>query len=198
MRSGVYRVQVVEAGVSELLRDVLDYMLHKEGKPMYWAQQHELVQRIQAHLAQAAADPTEGGYMISYDPKPQAAAPEPVALGHKRACAAWTPMEACDCCLKERIALQTEQTMHAAWRKRAEEAEAELAAPASAPALAPERCAEICRELGEQFNKKSDSLPPESKPYYNGKGAGAHDCAAAIIAALTWQRAQGANLSDAQ
>lgn len=33
----------------------------------------------------------------------------------------------CKCGLQYRIALQTEQTMHAAWRKRAEEAEALLA-----------------------------------------------------------------------
>lgn len=34
----------------------------------------------------------------------------------------------CTCGLKWRIELQTEQTMHAAWRKRAEEAETQLAA----------------------------------------------------------------------
>lgn len=36
--------------------------------------------------------------------------------------------EECTCGLEFRIALETEKTMHAAWRKRAEEAEAELAA----------------------------------------------------------------------
>lgn len=33
-------------------------------------------------------------------------------------------MQSCTCCFKWRVALQTEQTMSAAWRKRAEEAEA--------------------------------------------------------------------------
>lgn len=58
------------------------------------------------------------------------AAPQPVSraapLTHARSCPALTPMSDADCTcgLQWRIALQTEQTMHAAWRKRAEEAEA--------------------------------------------------------------------------
>lgn len=48
-------------------------------------------------------------------------------LGHTRSCPSLTPGDGpCTCALDERIALQTEQTMSAAWRKRAEEAEAEL------------------------------------------------------------------------
>lgn len=50
-------------------------------------------------------------------------------LAHARSCGmtgtqTTNAHEECSCCLKERIAVQTEQTMHAAWRKRAEEAEA--------------------------------------------------------------------------
>lgn len=48
-------------------------------------------------------------------------------LTHTRSCAALTPGEDCTCCLKERQNTQTAETMHAAWRKRAEEAEQELA-----------------------------------------------------------------------
>ena len=51
-----------------------------------------------------------------------------IDIGHTRSCATWdgsTDQLACTCCLQVRIALSTEQTMHAAWRKRAEEAEAE-------------------------------------------------------------------------
>lgn len=49
-------------------------------------------------------------------------------LTHTRSCPALTPGndERCTCGLQWRIALQTEQTMHAAWRKRAEEAELDL------------------------------------------------------------------------
>ena len=47
-------------------------------------------------------------------------------LTHTRSCVGDTFDHDCTCGLKWRIALQTEQTMHAAWRKRAEEAEAEL------------------------------------------------------------------------
>lgn len=50
-------------------------------------------------------------------------------LTHTRSCPALTPGEDCRCGLEWRVALQTEQTMHAAWRKRAEEAELKLAAP---------------------------------------------------------------------
>ena len=54
-------------------------------------------------------------------------------LRHGRNCSAFhtihgreVNVEGCTCGLKWRIALSTEQTMHAAWRKRGEEAEAEL------------------------------------------------------------------------
>jgi hypothetical protein len=49
-------------------------------------------------------------------------------LTHTRSCPMLTPLsdERCTCGLEYRIALATEQEMHAAWRKRAEEAEAEL------------------------------------------------------------------------
>jgi hypothetical protein len=50
-------------------------------------------------------------------------------LKHSMNCAALSvhadPID-CTCGLQWRIALQTEQTMHAAWRKRAEEAEKQL------------------------------------------------------------------------
>lgn len=52
-------------------------------------------------------------------------------LRHEMNCAAWHSehgqeinAEDCTCGLKFRIHVQTEQTLHAAWRKRAEEAEA--------------------------------------------------------------------------
>ena len=55
-------------------------------------------------------------------------------LTHSRTCGVWDLDVGCTCCLAEikRIAelesaLGTEQTMHAAWRKRAEEAELKLA-----------------------------------------------------------------------
>ena len=50
------------------------------------------------------------------------------ALAHGRNCAALNPMSEsdCTCGLEWRIRLQTEQEMHNAWRKRAEEAEAIL------------------------------------------------------------------------
>lgn len=54
-------------------------------------------------------------------------------LTHSRSCSVWDIDIGCTCCLAERkrvaeleSALGTEQTMHAAWRKRAEEAEREL------------------------------------------------------------------------
>lgn len=42
-------------------------------------------------------------------------------MTHTRSCNALTPGEDCTCCLEVRKALGTEQAMHAAWRKRAEE-----------------------------------------------------------------------------
>lgn len=57
-------------------------------------------------------------------------------LTHTRSCNVWDIEQGCTCCLKERrriteleAALGTEQTMHAAWRKRAEEAESALRRP---------------------------------------------------------------------
>lgn len=56
-------------------------------------------------------------------------------LQHKRNCSAWHSEhgheingEDCTCGLRFLIQVQTEQTLHAAWRKRAEEAETSLAA----------------------------------------------------------------------
>lgn len=60
----------------------------------------------------------------SEQPAPQE---QDVALQHGRCCRAEFDFEAdCTCGLQYRIQLRTEQEMHAAWRKRAEEAEAEL------------------------------------------------------------------------
>jgi hypothetical protein len=49
-------------------------------------------------------------------------------IEHERNCPQRNPMsdDACTCGLEWRIKLGTEQVMHAAWRKRAEEAEKEL------------------------------------------------------------------------
>ncbi len=63
-------------------------------------------------------------------------APEPRCeqLTHGRNCPALAMRgDECTCGLEWRIKLQTEQTMHAAWRKRAEEAEAQLNAQKSIP-----------------------------------------------------------------
>jgi hypothetical protein len=49
-------------------------------------------------------------------------------LTHTRSCGYFDDEVGCTCCLEERKALATEQTMHRAWRKRAEEAESALAA----------------------------------------------------------------------
>lgn len=61
------------------------------------------------------------------------AQPDAERVTHGMNCSAWTNAqghevnsELCTCGYRHRVALQTEQTMHAAWRKRAEEAEAEL------------------------------------------------------------------------
>ena len=48
---------------------------------------------------------------------------EAMPLAHRRNCGYFDQEIGCTCCLKERTALRTEQEMHAAWRKRAEEAE---------------------------------------------------------------------------
>lgn len=57
----------------------------------------------------------------------QAHLPSKEQLAHTRSCPRLgRPMEECTCGLEYRIALQTEQTMHAAWEKRAYEAEAEI------------------------------------------------------------------------
>lgn len=55
-------------------------------------------------------------------------------MTHSRNCPALMPLSDsdCTCGLTCRIALQTEQTMHAAWRKRAEEAEVLIAEVAAA------------------------------------------------------------------
>lgn len=61
-------------------------------------------------------------------------------MGHTRSCAALTPGDGpCTCALDERIALQTEREMHRAWRKRAEEAEREVARLTAVRAVEQER-----------------------------------------------------------
>ena len=72
---------------------------------------------------------------IQADPTGQPLEPVPGGIEHTRSCPALGlseprgpgTSEDCTCCLRWKIALQTEQTMHVAWRKRAEEAEAENA-----------------------------------------------------------------------
>ncbi len=69
-----------------------------------------------------------GEYMPEPPPSPKAPAaseePKPVQRGMNCACLSGEH-EHCTCGYEWRVKLQTEQTMHAAWRKRAEEAEAE-------------------------------------------------------------------------
>jgi hypothetical protein len=60
---------------------------------------------------------------------PDNAKAEPMTHSRGCPCSYGEPEDpCCTCGLKHRIVLQTEQEMHAAWRKRAEEAEADLAA----------------------------------------------------------------------
>lgn len=66
------------------------------------------------------------------------AKPDCEEMTHTRSCGYFDDEVGCTCCLKERIALSTEQTMHRAWRKRAEEAEAALASAQAV--LAPLDC----------------------------------------------------------
>jgi hypothetical protein len=62
-------------------------------------------------------------------PAPMAAPGSPLPLEHARTCGdAYDPDARCTCGLAWRVRLVTEQEMHAAWRKRAEEAEATIAA----------------------------------------------------------------------
>ena len=57
-----------------------------------------------------------------------AAPPSLEPMTHTRSCPALVPGDDnCTCGLRWRVALATEQEMHAAWRKRAEEAETALA-----------------------------------------------------------------------
>jgi hypothetical protein len=60
-------------------------------------------------------------------------------LTHARSCSAGYTDNPCTCALNERKALSTEQAMHAAWRKRAEEAEAALTTAHAAGAAETER-----------------------------------------------------------
>ena len=67
-------------------------------------------------------------------------------LGHTRSCPALTPGddEDCTCGLIWRVRLQTEMTMHNAWRKRAEEAESrEQAAPGLRDLVIEECCTAV-------------------------------------------------------
>ncbi len=52
--------------------------------------------------------------------------------GHGINCAARNPSQDCTCGLQSRQETQTAETMYAAWRKRAEEAEAEVERPRKA------------------------------------------------------------------
>ena len=67
---------------------------------------------------------------------------------HGRNCAANIPGndEDCTCGLRWRIQVRTEQEMHAAWRKRAEEAEAELS-------LSRQKVEELERELAHEKSR---------------------------------------------
>jgi hypothetical protein len=84
------------------------------------------------------------------------ALPSAEELQHTRTCTYWESEEGCSCSLEYRVQLQTEQTMHAAWRKRAEEAEQALAAMHS---LSPEqeRCPEC--EHASHAGKECDVDP---------------------------------------
>lgn len=66
--------------------------------------------------------------LLADRPAPSGEALQAQTLTHTRSCPALTPGEDdCTCGLRWRIYLQTEQEMHNAWRKRAEEAESALA-----------------------------------------------------------------------
>ena len=66
-----------------------------------------------------------------------------IDIGHRSDCALRGGWD-CSCGHLDRVALATERTMHAAWRKRAEEAEAALA---MAVRMESDRCARICEAL---------------------------------------------------
>lgn len=85
---------------------------------------------------------------IAFQPTRQhEAAQQGVKLTHGRCCSAGYDLDAdCTCGLQYRIYLQTEQEMHAAWRKRAEEAEAALAVANAA------RDAQWERELRQELH----------------------------------------------
>jgi hypothetical protein len=77
-------------------------------------------------VAQAAAEVARQ-YFAKSDVEQPDSAPIRDALRHSRSCPSSTPGDGpCTCALVERTALETERTMYAAWRKRAEEAEAEI------------------------------------------------------------------------
>lgn len=113
-------------------------------------------------------------------PKPSAAPSESRALEHSRSCSAGYDFESqCTCGLEYRIQLQTEREMHNAWRKRAEEAEAALAAA--------ER--DIREQLGQLIDEAKEDYPAELFVHLdNFREKQCFDCCAAksAIHTLTW------------
>jgi hypothetical protein len=72
---------------------------------------HPLVDQTREYLATRPTPPSAG---------------DAETLTHSRSCSYFNDEIGCTCCLEERRALTTERAMHAAWRKRAEEAELAL------------------------------------------------------------------------
>lgn len=91
--------------------------------------------------------------------------------------------EDCTCGLRWRIALQTEQTMSAAWRKRAEEAEAKLT-PVNAKGKSPGEvnCVAYCGKSGELLNEVFGEVP-----YANSECAPFWEAAASAVLAAFGQ-----------
>lgn len=84
---------------------------------------------------------------------PQAEAVTSKPMPHAMNCAGSHWDGDCTCGLNVRIALETERTMHAAWRKRAEEAEAELRAMRSAGETRAEPQVTDARVSGDHYGK---------------------------------------------
>lgn len=98
-------------------------------------------------------------------------------FGHTRSCPALNPYEDCICGLAYRIQLQTEQEMHNAWRKRAEEAE--LRAAASQAALL--EIMDLVQELPSGIDEQADTADTSPKDM------------AAHIGGLIWQMCEQPN-----
>lgn len=102
--------------------------LPHSGEPVAWRWK-PLVSKHWQYADSDTAFPDEAGELQPlYAPPPATQIGGGVEIEHTRSCGYFDLEIGCTCCLEERRALATEQTMHRAWRKRAEEVEANLLA----------------------------------------------------------------------